>query len=362
MVNYSKAGLLGESARSQRTLTRRAALGWTLSAVCVSSVRATAADTSKPSLNENLNGYLTGLHDPVIIREGDRYHVFGSGGWAGKPGPTWRVSEDLKTWRDNGSPLEEVPPWAARLIPQANSVWAPDISYVDGLYRLYYSVSTGGSMHSVTGFATTPTLDRSSSHYGWTDHGLVIQTVEGGTYNAIDSNFVVDFNGNHWLAFGSYWSGIKLIALDRKTGKPATTNPHLYSIAYRPAPTGGDNPIEGAFIFVRGHYHYLFASYDYCCKKEQSNYYVAVGRSRDVRGPYLARDGHSMLDGYGTALIVERPWGSTRWRGPGHCGLMHDRDRDLIVYHAYDVEHDAAPTLRLAELNWTDDGWPVALV
>jgi arabinan endo-1,5-alpha-L-arabinosidase len=76
----------------------------------------------------------------------------------------------------------------------------------------------------------------------------------------------------------------------------------------------------------------------------------------------VGKDGKKMLDGYGTAVIVERPWGSTRWRGPGHCGLMHDGDRDLIVHHAYDVEHQSAPTLRLVELAWDSDDWPVALV
>lgn len=320
-----------------------------------------AASRAEPTtLNDQLSGYLTGLHDPVIIREGDTYHVFGSGGWWGKPGPSWRTSTDLHTWAENGSPFDAIPAWAAKAIPGGTSMWAPDIAFVDGLYRLYYSVSTGGSMRSVTGFATSKTLDRRSPDYGWTDHGLVIESFTGGTYNVIDVNFVVDAQGNHWLAFGSYWSGLKLVALDKRTGKPVGKTPEIHSIAYRPAPAGGDNPIEGAFIFQRDGWYYLFASYDYCCKKEQSNYYVAVGRSRSILGPYVGKDGKAMMDGYGTAVVVERPWGSTRWRGPGHCGLMHDDGRDLIVYHAYDIERDT-PTLRIAELDWTSDGWPLAL-
>jgi arabinan endo-1,5-alpha-L-arabinosidase len=348
--------------RPAGAVNRREILGWAAGLALCSVPGAVSALSKGARLNDSLKGYLTGLHDPVIVREGDTYHVFGSGGWNGKPGPTWRVSRDLAEWADNGSPFESIPAWAIKAIPTATSMWAPDICFVDGLFRLYYSVSTGGSMNSVTGFATTPTLDRSSPRYGWTDHGLVIQTFEGGIFNAIDSNFVIDRAGNHWLAFGSYWSGIKLIPLDRQTGKRPAGDDRMYSIAYRPAPAGGDNPVEGSFIFTHGAYYYLFASYDYCCKKEQSNYYVAVGRSKDIWGPYLGKDGRSMMDGYGTAIIVERPWASTRWRGPGHCGLMHDRDRDLVVYHAYDVEHDSAPTLRLAELSWTADEWPVALV
>lgn len=319
--------------------------------------RAVAAPAT---LNEQLSGYLVGLHDPVLIREGGTYHVFGSGGWQGKPGPSWRTSTDLHVWRDNGSPFDAIPAWAAQAIPGATSMWAPDIHLVDGVFRLYYSVSTGGAMRSVTGFATSPTLDRTSPRYGWTDHGLVIESFTGGLYNVIDANFVIDAAGDHWLAFGSYWSGLKIVQLDKRTGKPKPGAP-LHPIAYRPAPAGGDNPVEGAFVFPRGGWYYLFASYDYCCKKEQSNYYVAVGRSRSITGPYLGRDNKAMMNGYGTAVIVERPWASTNWRGPGHCGLYHDRDRDLIVYHAYDVSHASRPTLRLAELSWSADGWPTAL-
>lgn len=202
-------------------------------------------------------------------------------------------------------------------------------------------------MRSVIGYASTPTLDKTSPNYAWTDHGLVIETFVGGTYNAIDPNHVIDLQGNRWLAFGSYWSGLKLIPLDRQTGKPAPNDKRICSIAYRPASQGDDNPVEGAFIFTHDQWYYLFASYDYCCRGAASNYYVAVGRSRDIHGPYRGRDGKSMMDGYGTAVIVERPWASTNWRGPGHCGLMHDIGRALIVYHAYDGR-DRCDVLRRA--------------
>jgi arabinan endo-1,5-alpha-L-arabinosidase len=322
--------------------------------------RGAAADAAPDRINAHLSGYLTGLHDPVMIREGDTYHVFGSGGWAGKPGPSWRISKDLKVWTDNEQPFG-IPDWAHAAIPEATSVWAPDISYVDGVYRLYYSVSTGGSMRSVTGFATTPTLDRHSPHYKWTDHGLVVETHPGIGYNAIDSNFVRDANGEDWLEFGSYWGGLKLIKLDKKTGKRVPGDTRMWSLAYRPAPEGADNPIEGGFVFRHGDYYYLFASYDYCCRKLASNYFVACGRSKSVTGPYVDKEGKPMMEGAAKTVLIERPWGGTRWRGPGHCGLYHDKDRDLIVYHAYDAEHDAAPTLRIAELRWDKDGWPIAL-
>ena len=117
---------------------RRAVLGGMVSLAAAPLGRvASAADG--PTLNAQLTGYLDGLHDPVLIREGGTYHVFGSGGWQGRPGPSWRISTDLHAWVDNGSPFDAIPAWAQTAIPKATSMWAPDISFVDGLFRLYYS-------------------------------------------------------------------------------------------------------------------------------------------------------------------------------------------------------------------------------
>lgn len=49
-----------------------------------------------------------------------------------------------------------------------------------------------------------------------------------------------------------------------------------------------------------------------------------------------------------------------RWRGPGGCGVFGDGGRDYIVYHAYDAWHHGIPTLRIAPLSWSRDGWPRA--
>jgi arabinan endo-1,5-alpha-L-arabinosidase len=182
---------------------------------------------------------------------------------------------------------------------------------------------------------------------------MVLKSERSDDFNAIDPNHVIDRDGNHWLALGSFWSGLKLFPLDPKTGKPPAGDARRFSIASRPAPATGPVAIEAPFIMERNGDYYLFASYDYCCRGVSSSYYMAVGRAKSVLGPYLGRDGRSMNDGYGTLLLR----GDRRFRGPGHCAVLRDGEDIYLVYHAYDAEAEARSTLRIARLDW-QDGWP----
>lgn len=314
------------------------------------------------TLNDRLTGDLSPVHDPVIARDGNGYHLFSTGLGQGRGRLiAARTSPDLARWTEGGPVFERIPDWAAEAIPGATNLWAPDISYVNGRWRLYYSVSTFGSNRSAIGLATSPTLDPTASGYGWRDEGMVVMSTERDDFNAIDPNFIQDREGRHWLALGSFWSGLKLFALDRKTGKPVDPAAKPVSIARRPAPRGAPAAVEAPFIIDHGGWYWLLASYDYCCKGAASTYYTVVGRSKAITGPYLGRDGSSMLEGGGTVFLRADLPEKRRFRGPGHPGAFRDRDGAWrVVYHAYDRENQGAPTLRIAPIRWGADGWPMA--
>lgn len=333
----------------RRTLLLAAALGLAVPASGAAGQQV-AADP-----NDRLSGDLT-AHDPAIIREGDTYYVFSTiGKYVGI-----KTSRDLAQWKDAGAVFAEIPAWARQAIPGAEGLWAPDISYVNGEYRLYYSVSTFGSNRSAIGLATSPTLDPNAPDYGWKDHGLVVMSTAEDDFNAIDPNLVVDAEGRQWLALGSFWSGIKLFALDPATGKPAPGS-EPYSIARRIAPAGGPAAIEAPFIIGHGGWYYLLVSYDYCCKGANSTYYTVVSRARKITGPYRGKDGSEMMAGGGTIFLRADLQEQQRFRGPGHAGAFTDTDgTTYVVYHAYDKQRNGAPTLRIARIRWSADGWPVA--
>jgi arabinan endo-1,5-alpha-L-arabinosidase len=295
-----------------------------------------------------LDGKIKRVHDPAIIKADDAYYVFSTG-----RGIPVRKSTDLINWE---TPFPSVvfgsiPEWARDKIPGQNDIWAPDISFYNGKYHLYYSVSTFGQPKSVIGLATNKTLDSESEDFEWVDEGLVIASTGAENYNCIDPNLVLDEDGNPWLAFGSFWSGIKMIRLDLETGKQSTEDDTLYSLAQRAVNSGS---VEAPFVIRKGDFYYLFVSFDFCCRGVDSTYRVMVGRSETVTGPYVDRDGVEMLKGGGTQVT----FATDRWRGPGHNGILEDDGTELIVYHSYDANNAGVFTMRIAPLTWDDEGWP----
>lgn len=335
--------------------------GWHLVPVALAAILSSCATTgpSASSLPKQvvLSGDIVPAHDPVLIREGDTYYSYSTGMDDRKP-ILARASGDLAAWHALPGPLKAIPDWALQSVPGARDIWAPDIAKVGDRYRLYYSVSTFGSQHSVIGLATSETLDPASPRYGWRDEGAVIASSDAVDFNAIDPNFFADSDGRHWLTFGSFWTGIKLVELDSATGKPRAGAP-IIALARRDAAHGF--AIEAPFLFRHGDWYYLIVSFDQCCRGADSTYKLAVGRSRSIAGPYVDTDGIPMLEGGGSILLEARQ--DDRFRGPGHAAYFRDNDgKEYLIHHAYDRDNRGARTLRLERLGWTADGWPQAAI
>lgn len=319
----------------------------------------TSLAESGASLNDRLTGDVAPVHDPCIIEDkAGGFHLFTTSQMSeGKGLIHWRTSPDLVTWTFKGAVLQAFPDWVMEAVPGTKGIWAPDISYVGGRYYLYYSASTFGSNHSVIGLLTTPTLDTSAPDFAWKDEGLVIASDTKDDYNAIDPNHIIDENGRHWLTFGSFWTGIKLIELDPASGKQRDAKAEPKAIARRRDP----GAIEAPFIRRKGEYYYLFAAYDFCCRGANSSYYTCCGRSAAIDGPYRDRDGRKMLNEGGTVVLHADLDPLKRFKGPGGASVLQSGSKEIVVYHAYDAQRNGMPTLRMQVLAWTADGWPVAV-
>lgn len=297
-----------------------------------------------------LSGDLRHVHDPAIIKAQGEYYLYSTGG-----GIQWRRSPDLTQWTYEGDVLGGVPQWAEEEIEGIEDLWAPDVAYFNGRYHLYYSASTFGSQRSVIGVATSPALNPDSAAGGWNDRGKVLESFDdvSYTYNAIDPNIAFDEQDRVWMAFGSWFeTGIRMRRIDPETGMPSNEDDSLYALANRP--DADENAIEAPYIIRHEDYYYLFVSFDHCCQGVNSDYNVRVGRAESITGPYVDADGVPMTEGGGT-LVIE---GTPDWKGTGHNSVLQDGEDTYLVYHAYSVQHDGDPFLRISPLEW-EDGWPV---
>lgn len=312
------------------------------------------------------NGQGISVHDPVMAKHNDTYYIF----CTGRGISVWS-SKDMKEWKREQPVFPEPPKWAVEAVPGFRGhIWAPDISFFNGKYYLYYSVSAFGKNTSCIGLATNKTLDPANPEFKWTDHGKVIQSFPGETnWNAIDPNLVIATDGTPYLSFGSFWDGLKLVKLNSDATAPAedintittiasrkkaATDPNPPAIDDNPKDAGG-NAIEAPFIFKKGKYYYLFASIDYCCKGVNSTYKMIVGRSEIIPGPYLDKEGKPMEVGGGTILLQ----GNEKWYGVGHNSTYTFDGTDYIVFHGYDAADDGKPKLIIRKLNWDSEGWPL---
>jgi arabinan endo-1,5-alpha-L-arabinosidase len=286
-----------------------------------------------------------GVHDPSMIWDGSKYYLFATGGTL-----SMRSSTNLTQWTNAGRIFTTVPAWATAAVSGLNGLWAPDISYFNGLFHVYYAGSTFGSNTSVIGLATNTTLDSTKAGYAWVDQGMVVQSRSSDNFNAIDPNVAFDATGAPWLAFGSFWSGIKLRKLDATTGLPATDDTTQYAIAGR---NGG--AIEAASIISHNGFYYLFVSFDACCKGVNSTYRTMAGRATAITGPYADSTGKAMTNSGGDQLIATEG----RYIGPGGGTAWKDGDNYLYVYHYYDGQANGASKLAIRPISFSATDWIV---
>jgi len=302
------------------------------------------------SLEESASRGIVTRDPSTIVKCKDDYWVF----YTGRGVPSYH-SKDLVKWERGPSVFKTPPDWIAKIVPENRrmSYWAPDIIKIGGRYLLYYSASTIGKMTSAIGLATNPTLDPDDPAYHWTDQGFVVRTQEGDGYNAIDPSVFSDRDGALWLSFGSYWSGIKLVQLDPRTGKRIAPDSKLSSLAY-------NESIEASCLCRHDDFYYLFVNWGSCCAGPESTYNIRIGRSKLVTGPYLDKAGVDMLKGGGSLFLATT---NGPLIGPGHAGILNALGKDWFTSDFEgDLLMDGKATLAIMPLHWDANGWPQAKV
>lgn len=277
------------------------------------------------------------LPDPSVIRAHDGlFYLYSTG-----RNIHLYSSEDLVNWHEIGNVFSND---GRPSILDGADIWAPDINYINGKYVLYYTQSKGGEYHNngigvaVSDSPTGPFVDK----------GKLFTSDEIGVRNSIDEFYFEDDN-KKYIFWGSFYGiyGIEL-SDDGLSIKPDAEKVKIAGTF-----------MEATAIEKRNGYYYLFGSAGSCCKGANSKYHITYGRSKKLFGPYLTKDGKSLMDNNYEILLL----GNDVVAGPGHQSRLvtDDNGQDWIIYHGFIKKNPKrGRVVFLDKIEWID-GWPVLL-
>ena len=369
---------------------------------------------------------LSNVHDPTVVLAEDGYYYMyqtdASYGNAHTAGGHFhgRRSKNLVDWEYLGGTMKDLPDW---VIPKLNEIregmglapttankadfgyWAPCVRKVrNGLYRMYYSIVCPGTLSgdgtwSERAFIGLMENTNPADNDGWEDKGYVITNASDRglnfnvpanswescyyKWNAIDPSYIIDNDGRHYMAYGSWHSGIVLVELDPETGKvkaelpnPWGTNEDIAAygslIATRNMASRWQGS-EGPELVYRDGYYYLFLAYDAL----EVPYNTRVVRATNIAGPYVSMNGKSAIapheeEGVNILPVLTHPYkfnGSNGWVGISHCCVFDDGEGNWYFasqgrFPENVAGVNASNAVMMGQvrcMRWTEDGWPVVM-
>ncbi len=366
---------------------------------------------------------LANVHDPSVVYDGKYYYMYGTDASYGNTHDghghfLYRKSEDLVNWKFEGMAMSQTPDWVTDTLnnqrsrvgldPIANPVfghWAPSVRKVGDKYRMYYSIVVdnyigNGLPNTAENFDYTWTerayigmMESTSLLMNtWEDKGMVVCSVsDRGTdwsrdsrnnwsgyfkFNAIDPSYIVTPEGEHWLIYGSWHSGIAAIQLDAETGLPLNefdiNNESTWGKPLYTRFTGSRwQASEGPEVIYNENtnYYYMFLAYD----ELSVAYNTRVCRSRNVDGPYYSYDGSDITNGGEIYPIITHPYkfdNHSGWVGFSHCGVFKNKNTGEWFYTSQgrlpantggNTYSNAIMLGHVRKIRWTEDGWPVVM-
>ncbi|PRD54021.1 family 43 glycosylhydrolase [Sphingobacterium gobiense] len=328
------------------------------SCLCIACASSTSGQGQLPKASRSETRFVNPvfepiLADPTVLRDpvSGAFYAYGTqddwGDGAGSRLVPVLKSSDLTEWKLVGSAFESKPSWKKR-----GGIWAPEAVYDNGKYFLYYAFSIWDDPNPGIGVATS---DKPEGPFQ--DHGKLFDSKSIDVPNSIDP-FMWAENGQKYLFWGSFNDGPKQGTYGvplREDGIQITDEDDKFKIA------AGD--LEAVIIHKRNNYYYFIGSRGSCCEGVNSTYHMVVGRSNNLKGPYLDKEGRNLKErGNGTLLLQA----NERFVGVGHGSriMTDDADEDWILYHGIDVEKGKVAggasrrMLFLDKIDWADD-WPV---
>jgi xylan 1,4-beta-xylosidase len=294
------------------------------------------------------NPILPGFNpDPSIVRVGEDYYIATST-FEWYPGVQIHHSRDLVNWRLIAHPLDRRELLDMRGNPDSCGIWAPCLTYADGLFWLVYTdvKRHEGSFKDTHNYVTTcATIDGR-----WSDPVYL-------NSSGFDASLFHDEDGRKWLVNMEWdfrpghhpFHGILLQEYDHKAGKVIGPIRNIFR--------GTELRLtEGPHIYKRNGWYYLLTA-------EGGTGYghaVTMARSRKLEGPYELDPIKHILTSRDDATLPLQRSGHGDWveTPAGEVYLVHLTGRPLSLHS--DSDQQRCPLGRetaIQKMHWTEDGW-----
>jgi len=270
-----------------------------------------------------LNPVLAGDRpDPSVIKHGSDYYMVHSS-FGSVPGLLVWHSRNLVNWEPVGPALTQ----------NVGIVWAPDISFRNGRFYIYFPVLTPN------GF-TNMVVSAADIKGPWTE------PVDLKVPN-FDPGFGVDAEGKGYLFF----NGGNMVPLSADGLSVAGEVKHVYD--GWPIPEHWQIETfaqEGPKLMRHGEYYYMVLA-EGGTAGPATSHMVIMARSKSMNGPWENSPYNP---------IVRTQSAAEKWWSRGHATLLEGPDGKqwYLVYHAYENGYYNLGRQTLLEpVEWTADGW-----
>jgi arabinan endo-1,5-alpha-L-arabinosidase len=369
--------------------------------------------SSIASWGERHKWNLANVHDPTVEKCGDYFYLYQTDASYGNVHNGqghffYRRSKDLVNWEFQGAAMRDVPSWVKDTLNNMRNrlglpaidqpsygYWAPVVRKAGNKYRMYYTIVIDnyirtGKQNTAANFDNSWTerafigLMETDDLAGnlWTDKGMVVcSSSDRGMnwsrpgqnnwdayfkWNAIDPSFIITPEGEHWLIYGSWHSGIVALKLDPETGKPfhlgepwdnnalADYGTRIYTRDNNSRWQASEAP-EIMYNENTG-YYYLFLAFD----ELSVAYNTRVCRSKSIEGPYQ------------DFAILTHPYkfnNHSGWVGISHCCVFKDDDGNWFYSSQGRLPSNANGNAysnaimmgHVHKIRWTEEGMPVVM-
>ena len=332
------------------------------------------------------------VHDPSVIRdENGEYYIFGSHLAVAKTSDlmNWEyvnqsVSNQSTVIPDVYLQMKEAFEWS-----RSRTFWAPDVVRLkSGKYAMYYCNCKGDAPLSCLGLALSDSMAGPYENQGLllkSGMGSNVPDEDGDHYlayvdpNVVDPVLFYDEEERLWMIYGSYSGGIFVKEMDAWTGLPLASG-------YGEKLLGGNHlRIEAPYVIYNPDtgYYYMFLSFGGL--DSVGGYNVRVCRSETPNGPYYDSLGNDMIQCkgpvgsafsddaaalFGTKLMggykflaEEGEEGADRrgYLSPGHNSCLYDEEsgKYFVIYHTRFENSGEEHQVRVHQMFFNEDGWPV---